>query len=327
MAPAEALSKTPHVIHGVDATARLFLFLRANGTVRRVAPFFKVLECDGTPVAEFPQFGTFDLEAGWAALTVDLPAGTYVIEQEVPGLGIRGQAVYAGANWTTELFVEWGENGVPNFARASALMRSKGSGFTPASSREYKHTDAALEGLARRRLVLTPDDEYEFFSGKFINPMLGLIGAYASLLRPDLDFERLQLVARNLQILLPDSPDARIISKVVELRGRRISEEDAEVFSTPPMFAVGTEFVMKFAAAVPSVVPSESSLAYIALSLTTGSAWTRWSRDTSPGDSLLDLRELISENHPALDLADRDLQGSIAEQYALPQSVVREALS
>jgi len=77
-------SRNVHAILGSKPTARLFLFARTKGEARSEHPTFVLRGQDSS--VSFPEAGAFDLAEGWIALTIDLPPGTYTLEQEVPGL-------------------------------------------------------------------------------------------------------------------------------------------------------------------------------------------------------------------------------------------------
>ena len=87
----------------------------------------------------------------------------------------------------------------------------KYQGFRSSPSR-YEYVEAALDGLASGRVVLTPNEENELLYAKFENPMLGMIGAYAYILRGQIDYHRLGVISGNLLELLPNSPDARLLA-------------------------------------------------------------------------------------------------------------------
>ena len=139
---AERHSKNVDVALGGDsANARLFLFARTKGDARQVRPTFTLYSQSGR--VTFPEVGTFSLTEGWIALTVDLPAGTHMLEQEVPDIGKRCQVIFVEEGWETQVFAPW--EAFPDFARSTIYMRRLGAGFNPSMYWEYQHTEAVVD--------------------------------------------------------------------------------------------------------------------------------------------------------------------------------------
>jgi hypothetical protein len=325
--PAVELSNRLHYTYqpvGSVPSAALFIFARSSGDGRPMPPPFSIRTRAGTTVCEFPTSGQWDGDRGWLALSLELPPATYILEYEVPELGPRGQAIFVEDGWQTQLFAPWGT--VPEFARGATYMYPRGQGFVASGSFEYSRVEAALDGLARGRLVLPEPDLTDLLNGKFTNPMLGLIGAYALLGQPEVDYVRLQVVAQNLRALLPHSADANLISLVANLGGQTVEPAVPSgwpPFDEPPVFAVGTERAVQLAASSDELCPIDSWLTGIAPRRTAGSAWTCWETQTTESEVLgpveAELRRLSRE---AAHLSAAEL----ARIVGMPLSVVRAAL-
>jgi len=319
---AELKSETVHIRYK-SGTARCFVFARTKGEGRSALPTFTLRSKDGEVVAQFPEVGEYHLGQGWLALTVDLPPGTYALEQSTPegvapeGQGQRGQVIFAEEGWETQLFAPWGEQ--PNFAHSSIYLCRLGSGFQPHLP-IYGQTEAALNGLARGQLVLPPSQQKQFFEGKVGDPMLGLIGSYALLSQREPDYGLIAALGGALLRLLPHSPDAHLIVWLGIVRGDMAVAEERSAkppFREPFLFALGTETLVRFAARLEELCPSESWLAGIAPRLTTGSAWTRWESEVTVDQALRrvyrHLRQVVSGPW---------FGPQFAEILALPRSVV-----
>src|SRR5262249_8774338 len=169
-------SRTVH-FHHLSGKARCFIFACSKtGDSRNGLPRFALCDGGGEVIAEFPEAGKHDLSQGWLALTVDLPPGTYALEQlttegaSPDGQGRRAQVIFAEEGWETQVLVPWGDE--PNFAHASIYLRRLGSGFQSLTP-DYGETEAALTGLARGQLVLPPSRWDTLAHGKVEEPMLG----------------------------------------------------------------------------------------------------------------------------------------------------------
>lgn len=324
--PAKSISTQTHVTVGTNPQARLFLFARTTGDSRDATPSFHLRNRAGKTLASFPEAGEKNLQYGWLALSVDLPAGTYMLEQDVPGLGKRAQAVFVEDGWETQLFIPWRDKLA--FVSATVHMHHKGSGFNPHEGWQYTRIEAALHGLAEHKLTLHPGEIDAFLHGKFDNPMLGLIGAYALLNQQPVPYDYLDAVSQNLMGLLPNSPDAKLLALLAQTKGEFPpveSQKDLPTFSEPPFFAVGTEHLMGMASRIKKLCPPDSWLAHISLSLVSDGAWTRWEADISKPKAVVRLQteveSLLRENRKKLkEFANRVAENTLFKIF-IPKSV------
>lgn len=305
----------------------LFLLIRSDGSPRKVPPTILVMTRDRQVLARVDQDGLAQPDAGFCAVNLELPAGTYVLAQEEEGLGLRGQATFVEHQWQTQVFAPWDIRDV-GLGRALVTMARPYQGFIP-FPRRYEKVEAALDGLAVGRIVLAPDVEDEFLHAKFDNPMLGLIGAYAYISRGQIDYHRLRVIAGNLLQLLPNSPDAHLLAFLAS-SPRHNSLVDPVLFSrvqhefdAPPMFALGNDWLIERAADDINLVPASSWVAELSLIRTTGSVFTRWDLNLDPGQQLRVLGEGLADNQGDTLLAMSDT----ARAAGVPLSVVRQCLS
>ncbi|HLZ55298.1 MAG TPA: hypothetical protein VKR06_00005, partial [Ktedonosporobacter sp.] len=112
-------SRILHARLGAVPDSRLFLFSRKLNQSSVELPTF-VVRGQGLEV-RFPDFGEYRPDEGWLALSLALPTGTYSVEQDVPGLGKRGQVLFVEHGWQTQVFAPWEE--LPNFSKAVIHMR------------------------------------------------------------------------------------------------------------------------------------------------------------------------------------------------------------
>ena len=312
--PAVRVSHQTHA--NLGGNARLLVYVRTPGKPGAGVPSFRILNAKGETSAAFPEVGEHNGDAGWAACSLTLPAGTYQIEHSTP-LGLRAQTIFADDNWQTQMFVPWSDT--VDFGSAVLHMRRPAQGFEPANFRQYTKTEAALDGLADHRLVLNPADIDDFLNGKFEDPMLGLIGAYALLLQNEVDYGRLGVISDNLLNLIPHSPDARLLHFIAASSGVAPAAAPPggwPVFTEPPLFAFGCERLLDFASRIKDVCPAASWLGRISMSLSTGSTWTRWDPALDASEAMTKLkREInarISDSERALEALARSFADGLA---------------
>lgn len=324
---AVSASHQTHVSIPGQKLGRLFILIRSDGSPRQVPPAIMVMTRDGGVVARLERDGLTQPDAGFCAVNLELPAGTYVLAQEEEGLGLRGQAVFVEHDWQTQVFAPWEIHNV-GLARALVSMAPPYQGFTPLA-RRYEKVEAALDGLAAGRIILAPDVEDEFLHAKFDNPMLGMIGAYAYILRGQIDYHRLGVIVGNLLQLLPNSPDVHLLA-ILASSPRHNSLLDPILFSrvqnefdAPPMFALGNEWLIERAAEDINLVPASSWVAQLSLIRTAGSVFTRWNMNLDPGQQLRALGEYLADGQGDALFS----MSATARAAGVPLSVVRQGLS
>jgi hypothetical protein len=182
----------------------------------------------------------------------------------------RDMAITVVRGWQTQIFMTLA-NG-PSFASASVLMGRKG--FHP-DDRVAQAVDAALAGLQNGTDLLLPEQRRMLLYGKFVNPMLGLVGAHALFRSADLERRTSDTILTNLSRLLgPDEPDVRALRVMAARRFR--TPVDAQPVLRPPMIRAGLEALLEAAAETPELVPPGGLLADIAPQRYVDSPWSTW---------------------------------------------------
>jgi hypothetical protein len=330
---ASGQSKVIHKTYGDQPDAAIFIFARGTEKTCRDEIALVLRDRDGKEVSRLPADGQIDWDNGWLALSVALPMGTYVLEQQIPGLGKRGQVIFAEKGCQTQAFAPW--DNIPDFARATVRICELGAGFHPHLIDEFMQIEAALGGLTRGDLIFDPNHQEELLSGRLGSPMLGLIGAYSLLARHPVDYRALGAVVNKLRALLPHSPDVQLLSLLASTRGKRLDPSVRSTpFDDPPMLARAARHLLGLAAEAQELCPLKSWFARVAPCLTTGSAWTRWESGVDEEQVTLRIRRELEELAPDLtnDLIHRAARlirgeplpqlGRLALKLSLPQSVV-----
>jgi hypothetical protein len=254
---------------------RLFVFVRAAEAGahegRELADGLFLHAPDGDRITDF---GTAvveqDHEVGWLAFSAPARAGSYALR--FAGLGAREMVVTVFAGWETQLFIPFEHR--PRLEHSSVLMAHLGQGYHP-DDRVAQAIDAGLAGLRGGIDLLPRETRQMLLSGKFENPMLGLIGAHLLLLQPNPDFGLLDIVLHNLEELLPGSADVHAVRLAAALRHG--SQPPLQPMDTPPMLHRGLVAIMEASAVIPAIVPENGWLERIAPHVLSDSAWTTWS--------------------------------------------------
>ncbi|WP_190197148.1 hypothetical protein [Streptomyces djakartensis] len=340
-------SRKVHLDWGTNSSGQLFIFVRTDGSPRSLPPVLTVETLDREPIASVAEDGVGDLGMGFYALSVALPPGTYLLTHQVSDLGLRGQAVFVEEGWQTQLFVPWGaEGGASDFPGGEAeLERSlftmvpRAAGFSPKAAWQYTHVEAALDGLAEGRIILSRKDERALRNGKFDNPILALIGAYGlafgfvNYYKCEIgDEDRAEwssVIANRILQLIPHSPDAHLVRHLLcgpgslpefdQMGGVGTPAAPAlTAFGEPPIFADGIEALIGRAVTDERIIPAGSWNARMASVRTSGSVYSRWDLDIDPRQQI---RDVLAAAH-AVGILD---SAALSAHSGLPLSLVQEA--
>lgn len=246
---------------------------------------------DGTRLVDLVAQGARDddLEDPWAACTVELNPGLYLLRVGGQAGFDLDQVVVASAGWQTQVFL-CELRGRAAATHASIHLRRPEQGFDPGSP-GLRLTELTRIGLRNRRAVITPELLKELKDTEDRNPMLGLYGAHLLLMSDEPDLELVRKVVRHLRSLLgagthPDvealalhlgeplpEPERRpsLARRLRRLLGRE-KRPDGEggplvgpdLFRVPPMLVRSWALVVRETARRPELIPRGSLAAAIA---------------------------------------------------------------
>ncbi|UVC19338.1 phospholipase D-like domain-containing protein [Mesorhizobium onobrychidis] len=264
---------------GANAS-RLFIFFRTESRERSnlkdPSQQMTLHRSDGSLVTSFGAGVTArNVSDGWVAFSARVQPGCYLLAHR--GNIDRVMPIHVFGRWDSQLFIPSG--GTPNLAAASFFLAPRGNGFDP-ESRLTAAMDAALAGLEGGLDLLPRDLRREALSGKFQNPMLGLIGAYSLFADPSGEQPLRNEVLGNLERLLPDSSDVTAL-KILSASRFGTAAPDMPV-EMPPMFRMGSEAILRAAASKASVVPAGSLLDRFGTKLFGDAVWTQWDASGDP---------------------------------------------
>jgi hypothetical protein len=216
--------------------------------------------------------------ADWRLQAARVEPGGYVLHVVRDGVALA-QSLWVEKGWETIVFMSAGPRG-PNPAKASVLMCPLLDPWVPWDEQGAAAAELALWGLRDRRAVLPPDFLDVLLYGKFRNPVFGFLGAHALLLEPEIDFERFDVVMRNLELLTPGAPDvAALLALGAEARERGTVPPDWMV-DWPPMLLAGYLAVLRADARREGrVIVPESLAERLGGHLTAAGVWTSWTEE------------------------------------------------
>lgn len=281
-AEAFSLKDTRHPIGEADPDGRLFVFVRAldaNAAGDMSADLGTSLvlrDAAGCAVARLdPSETAHDATFGWVAFSAKAAPGFYALhDTSADG---REAALHVFGGWQTQVFIL--HHIAPRLETMRIFLGRVGQGFHPAD-REASAIDLALGALQAGAGSLPEDHLHVLLSGKFTNPMFGIVGAHLLLQerqrgpssQPDPGL--LEMVLGNLESLLPGAAD---VAALRLLAGPLLGMRPAGLeFRHPPMLRAGLAAVVSESAREPALVPEAGVVDDIATRILADSPWATW---------------------------------------------------
>jgi hypothetical protein len=215
---------------------------------------------------------------------VKVNPGLYCVELKLPdGTRLR-RALYASANWTTQLYMLFRDQDgqrVPDLAGGSVTI----AGEPAIASDESRLTELAVDALVQHREIMG-DDMRAMLASKFFRPLLGILCGHL-LLRDPGQKDLLGIVVDNLLNLLgPEHPDVASLCTKVEGKVPSVSE--------PPMLRASWDLLIEASAGRPDLILPDSPAAKVAPYVVPSAAWLVWqppadAQDTSRVDAKLEV--------------------------------------
>lgn len=273
--PAQDLSMATPLRRG-DGGSGLFIFSRDLDPKSRTRPWtgVEVLDLDGERVAQLKD-GETSSDDAFGALHLSVVPGDYRIRVETGDVGTYEMFVHTAEGWQTQIFLLaenfWSEGSKvrrPALKNASVFMRRAGLGFQ-ADDEQIRLTELARQGLVSGREVVRRGELNDMLWMKYENPMIAIFAAHLLLLRPPVNHEMIERVARNLHRLVGDHPDVLALHL---RRGVRTPPADI-AFPAPPMLRHSWDLVSRATLRRGGLVPAGSATDRVADELIDSAPW------------------------------------------------------
>ncbi len=252
-------------IGNAAATGGLFIFIRtidelsAQSVPLDIGSSLILRDEKGRGVSSF-QSGEIqrDRRFGWVALSARATPGFYALHHM--GTPPRETALYVFSGWQTQVFVLYHSTLRLETMRVFLSPIDRGFYWSDA---ETSAVDLALDGFQSGVETLTDNELQGLLSGKFSNPMLGVVGAHILLQRtthqkeveasPRIDArDKLTVVINNLENMLPGSPDVAALRLLaVPILGR---PKHSFRFRYPPMLRSGLNAIIDASTKAPKLM-------------------------------------------------------------------------
>ncbi len=300
---AERLSRSPRRAFGKGA--RLVVFAR-NMAVEGSADYQRRLKASipfhelsllrlhtgrntrTEPLASLAELAEGERNRGWVGACVDARPGSYVLRWSRSRSRssavwqnpqrVIDQAVHLTEGWTTLVFLaNRPETGLMR-ANASVHMSRMEVGwraYGPEVERRNLAGELVLSGLRRGRSFVGERTIDILLRGKFHDPMLGILGAHAMLLQPELKDRLLDVVMENLRRLVRgDHPDYQALCAMARERGH--ARWQPGPVEAPPMLVRSYRELVANDPRHPGLLIPGHAAERLAPRLRSESPWTTW---------------------------------------------------
>jgi hypothetical protein len=230
-------------------------------------------DANGALILDFaaPGLSQKDDQFGWTLVSTPIAPGFYRLRHE--GEETRETSLYVYPGFSTQVFITYFHR--PRLEQMRAFLRPLGQPFQ-AGDIETRAVDLALlglqNGISSISQTLPRADQRNLLDGKFLNPMLGLIGAHWLLEDPSAQPAFVDMVLTNLRMLLGPAPDV-IALEIAAAKRFKKPTLPVEPVLTPPFLRRGLEIL---AQEQPQLIPDGGLLESILAEMYLDSPWTSW---------------------------------------------------
>lgn len=229
---------------------------------------FRLLDIERSVVLDLDRSAELNVADGYAAVTVGLPAGAYLLAYERGAQAFR-LSLPTVSGWTLQCYINLVADGrgaalVPDLLDAAMLYGRMDEGFDPWRE-DLVATETIRKGMLDGRTHVDTPSMRKMLGDELRSPMLGLYAAHLLLAGDPPDYQLIRALLGKLQDLLGQShPD--VIALACELHRRQSTAAnptrpadlagELQLLNGPPLLARSWDLLLA-AAAVPSAASEQ----------------------------------------------------------------------
>lgn len=279
-------------ISKVDKGSNFFIFVRSDEEYKMLPDKrnrVDIYSMDGEKLHKFKDlFDREDVdrqEDSWChGETFKLPIGTYRVRYSIKGKKYE-QILQVIENYQTQLFIKVDSHELGIF-HSVTTMSKLGVGFSPdIKELDYDSCELAVDGLSYNQTIVADSNARRMVNHKYLNPMLGLYGAYLFIANNDLTdrTDLLNTIFKNVLNIMGPIPDVMAIGLWLRKENALYPENSSEslnsyVFYEPPMLNAAWKLICDLSMSKDELIPSDSLSSLIAGNSYNEGAFLLWDR-------------------------------------------------
>lgn len=249
---------------------------------------FVLSKFDGGEPHPLETIGRLVADRGYLIASVAVTPGTYALSRVSSGAERLYLPLVVPAGWSLQVFVSMVPTEDPSasecrradFDGAAMVFDRPGASFRP-DRPDLGVLEVTRQALARGHNILDTKSMSDLLSGKFENPMMGLLAAHLLLLakKPDLELSQEVVINTGYQIGA-NYPDLLILSwKLGQLRGTADAPDATtlvESMKGPPMLQLSWHYFMEAYRSLADKGVLDKEVSKMTSQLISSSVWVSW---------------------------------------------------
>lgn len=244
-----------------------------------------------------------DHSSGWAGMSAELNPGGYLLKwtekrhsQWAKNPKLRAsvaQPLWVEKGWTTVVMMACHpERFEPRMTGMSIYMAKFGEGLRLALEEQREVAlmqEMALNGIRQGVGMISGDFLHRILNAKYRNPMAGVLGAHALLLKRKVNWNLFDTVIANLSRLLPYCPDVVALRMMGKMRRKQTTRTRTPPIKVPPMLYPAYQGVLSREWNEGGVILPGSLAEKASAKLLPQGPWTVWKTEREPEEVIADI--------------------------------------
>lgn len=255
-------------------------------TYRKNFEGFRISNLDGGDAHALEEIGQLHVGQGYLIANAVVNPGTYALSRVSTGNERQCLALVVPAGWSLQVFVTMAASIDSDLTRnadfdgAAMVLDRPDAGFW-VDRPDLRVLEVARQALARGHNVVSDYSLQELLSGKYQNPMMGLLAAHLLLLDKEPDLDLAQKVITNTGNLIgPEYPDLQALSwKLAQMRGSAdtsAAQALVNAITGPPMLQLSWRYVMDAYRSLGDKAVLDNKVSALAGQFIASNVWTAW---------------------------------------------------